>query len=98
MTAAVHTSAAGTYESNEYGLYDALGNVWEWTSDCWNESYAGAPRDGSAWERGDCSKRVLRGGSWFSGPRFLRCALRDRNSTGIRVGFNGFRIARTLTP
>ena len=95
---AIHTSAAGTYESNGYGLYDVLGNVWEWTADCWNERYAGAPRDGSAWEGGDCSKRVLRGGSWLNLPWYLRSAYRVRNSTGSRGNINGFRIARTLTP
>ena len=41
------------------------GNVWEWIQDCYNDSYSGAPSDGSAWESGNCSERVLRGGSWF---------------------------------
>ena len=40
------------------------GNVWEWVEDCWNDSYEGAPDDGSAWTSGDCGRRVLRGGSW----------------------------------
>ena len=92
------TSPVGRYEKNGYGLYDVLGNAWEWVEDCWNESYRGAPTDGSAWESGDCSRRVLRGGSWVSGPRFLRSAFRIRDSTGIRNNFIGFRVARTLTP
>ena len=54
----------GSYEPNAFGLYDVLGNVSEWTEDCWNETYAGAPTDGRAWRSGDCSLRVLRGGSW----------------------------------
>ena len=58
------TAMVGRYEPNRFGLYDMHGNVWEWVQDCWNESYRGAPADGSAWERGDCSQRVLRGGSW----------------------------------
>ena len=41
------------------------GNVWEWVQDCRNGSYSGAPEDGSAWESGNCSVRVLRGGSWY---------------------------------
>ena len=57
----------GVYEANAFGLYDVLGNVWEWTQDCRNDSYSGAPVDGSAWRSGDCSERVLRGGSWFNG-------------------------------
>ena len=95
---AVHTSAVGSYERNGYGLHDMLGNVWEWTADCWNESYGGAPRDGSVWERGDCSKRVLRGGSWDDAPGYLRSANRFRFSSGNRGYDFGFRIARTLTP
>ena len=74
------------------------GNVWEWVEDCWNGSYAGAPSDGGAWVSGDCAKRVLRGGSWNNPPRFLRAAYRYRNSTGNRVNYFGFRVARTLTP
>jgi formylglycine-generating enzyme required for sulfatase activity len=78
------------------GLYDMNGNVWEWVEDCWNESYQGAPSDGSAWTSGDCSRRVLRGGSWVSGPVSLRSASRLRgNADGRYIGF-GFRVVRTL--
>ena len=58
------TAPVGRYEANAFGLYDVLGNVLEWTADCWNESYAGAPSNGGAWESGECTRRVLRGGSW----------------------------------
>ena len=65
----VHTSPVGTYQPNGFGLYDMSGNVWEWVEDCWHGSYGGAPTDRSAWTRGgDCSKRVLRGGSWLINP------------------------------
>ena len=61
-----NTAPVGTFGSNAWGLYDVLGNVWEWTEDCWHDRYAGAPADGSAWRSGgDCFLRVLRGGSWF---------------------------------
>ena len=94
---AVHTAEVGTYESNGYGLHDVLGNVWEWVGDCWHDSYAGAPSDGSAWTgSGDCGKRVLRGGSWGNAPRYLRSADRRRASTGFRSSDAGFRVARTL--
>ena len=63
-----HTSSAGVFDPNGFGLHDMLGNVWEWVADCSNGSYAGAPADGSAWTSGDCSRRVLRGGSWGNGP------------------------------
>ena len=74
------------------------GNVNEWVQDCVNASYAGAPVDGSAWLSGNCAERVLRGGSWYFSPRSLRAALRVRNSTGDRISYSGFRVARTLTP
>ena len=92
------TVPVGSFAANRFGLHDVHGNVWEWVQDCWNSGYQGAPRDGSAWERGDCSKRVLRGGSWVDGPRVLRCAIRSRFPSGLRDGKLGFRIARTLTP
>ena len=94
----VHTAPVGSFAPNGFGLYDVSGNVWEWVEDCWNESYAGAPSDGRAWESGNCGRRVLRGGSWVVVPRALRSALRVRISTGIRFSYDGFRVARTLTP
>ena len=92
------TAPVGSYEANGFGLHDVLGNVWEWTGDCWNGSYAGAPSNGGAWERGDCDKRVLRGGSWLDLPWVLRSALRSWGTAGNRVGSFGVRLARTLTP
>ena len=92
------TAPVGSFQANGYKLHDVLGNVWEWTEDCWNESYAGAPSDGSAWKSGDCSRRVVRGGSWDLEPRNLRSAYRGGDGSGGRFVSNGFRIARTLTP
>jgi len=92
------TVPVGSYPPNAFGLHDVHGNVWEWTQDCWNDNYQGAPNDGSAWQSGDCSRRVLRGGSWLSDPRFLRSANRDGYTAGNRDYNNGFRVARTLTP
>ena len=92
------TALVGTYQPNGFGLYDMHGNVWEWVQDCWNRSYQGAPTDGAAWESGDCSQRVLRGGSWFYYPRTLRSAYRIRYHTMSRVFDIGFRVARTITP
>ena len=92
------TASVGSFPANAWGLHDMHGNVWEWVQDCWNEGYAGAPVDGSGWLSGDCSKRVVRGGSWGYAPRLLRAAFRFRNTTDIRYFFSGFRVARALTP
>ena len=91
-----HTAPAGSYEANAFGLFDVLGNVWEWTEDCRNENYARAPDNGSAWTRGDCGRRMLRGGSWFNTPRIVRSALRFPRTPGIRDSDAGFRVARTF--
>ena len=93
------TVSVGRFSSNGYGLHDVHGNVWEWVEDCWHASYTGAPKDGRAWTMGgDCTRRVLRGGSWYNSPTRLRAANRDGNGTGFRSIIFGFRVARTLTP
>lgn len=90
------TAPVGSFAPNAFGLYDVLGNVSEWTQDCWNDSYSGDPADGRARESGDCGRRVLRGGSWFIGAWFLRSANRFRNVPDGRDAYYGFRVARTL--
>jgi formylglycine-generating enzyme required for sulfatase activity len=87
-----------SFKTNPWGLYQMHGNVWEWCADNWRENYRGAPEDGSVWQGGDRSLRVLRGGSWNFIPQLLRAAYRGRGSTGSRDGRIGFRLARTLTP
>ena len=97
----VWASPVGSFRPNGFGLHDVLGNVWEWVEDCWHDSYDGAPSDGSAWTTGgDCSKRILRGGShWYDDEvRVLRSAVRKPYFDGGGLYSSGFRIARTLTP
>lgn len=94
----VKTVPVGSFAPNPFGLYNVHGNVWEWMADCYHESYAGAPSDGSAWITGDCSRQVLRGGSWYDDPRSLRAAFRIRNYPVSRTYFTSFRLARTLIP
>lgn len=90
------TAPVGSFKPNAFGLYDILGNVWEWVQDCYNTTYDGAPGDGRAWSTGDCSKRVTRGGSWGSYPRDVRSAVRQGAGLAFRYGLLGFRVARTL--
>ena len=90
------TAPAGGYSPNRFGLHDMIGNVWEWTEDCWNAAYAGAPADGSAWLTGDCVQRVSRGGSWSTVPRFARSAARNKSAADHRDNLTGFRLAKTL--
>ena len=92
------TSPVGSFKPNAFGLYDMAGNVWQWVQDCYHGDYNGAPTDGSAWIRGDCSRHVIRGGSWYSGPRSLSSVARLGNSTDGRGDNIGFRLGRTLTP
>jgi formylglycine-generating enzyme required for sulfatase activity len=94
-TNAGKTVSVGSYPSNAFGLHEVHGNVWEWTEDCWNGSYTGAPAEGSAWASGDCGQRVLRGGSWNDDPYFARSTHRYGLIVGNRTFSLGFRVART---
>ncbi len=91
------TVEVGTFPANAWGLHDMDGNVWEWVADCWSYSYEGAPNDGAARESGDCTRRVLRGGSWDLNPRSLRSASHVRDLADHRYYSIGFRVARTLS-
>jgi formylglycine-generating enzyme required for sulfatase activity len=71
-----------------------LGNAFEWTQDCWNENYVNAPNDSSiALASGDCSRRVVRGGSGYSKPWKIRAGHRTSVPT-IKRWNTGFRLAR----
>jgi formylglycine-generating enzyme required for sulfatase activity len=90
------TLPVDSFEPNPWGLYQVHGNVWEWVEDCWHDSYQGAPAGGMVWTSGDCSLRVLRGGSWDNNPKNLRAAVRLRDTSDGRGSIIGFRLARTL--
>jgi formylglycine-generating enzyme required for sulfatase activity len=107
------TSPVGSFAANPFGLYDMLGNAFQWTADCNHDSYEGAPSDGSAWTPGSrfgrsvmilggsgpvCPLRPARGGSWYNIPKNARTAVRQWVDPVDRIHFLGFRLARTLTP
>ena len=89
-----------SFAPNPFGLFAMLGNVWQWTADCWHRSYVGAPTDGRAWVDASCTDHVLRGGSWDNVPLFVRSAARSRGQAdGGEYDYSsvaGFRVARTL--
>ncbi len=89
-----NTVATGSYPPNAFGLYDMMGNAAEWVEDCWNDSYRGAPADGTPWAKAQCPERVLRGGSFNNDPRYLRSASRFKYDFDVRFSSNGFRAAR----
>lgn len=91
------TVPVDSFSPNPWGFYQVHGNVWEWTEDCYR-SYRAIPTDGSAWTFENCSKRVLRGGSWISLSKFLRSAFRFVYDSADGGDSFGLRVARTLTP
>ena len=88
------TVPVGSFPPNAFGLYDMHGNVWEWCRDSWHGDYRGSPDDGSAWETGSSSDRVLRGGSWFDLPGDCRAAGRGVGAPDYRGYDVGFRVCR----
>ena len=89
-----YAAPVGSFPANAWGLHDMHGNVWEWVQDCWNDSYEGAPSDGSAWESGDCGLRVYRGGSWFQEALLITSSIRDYGPPFGRGYLVGFRLAQ----
>lgn len=92
----ITTAPAGAFKPNAFGLYDTYGSHWEWLEDCRNDSYEGAPADGSARVTGDCTLRVDRGGAFYSNQRTNRPAERAYFPIALNSVNVGFRVARAL--
>lgn len=86
----------GSFAANPFGLHDVNGSVWEWVSDCWHNSYKGAPDDGRSWDASACRERVIRGGSWRDGASYMPASTRFKYAASVRHSQNGFRVARDL--
>jgi formylglycine-generating enzyme required for sulfatase activity len=86
----------GSFAANPYGLYDMNGSVWEWVSDCWHNTYKGAPTDGRTWDEPNCRVRVIRGGSWREGASYMLSSTRFKYDASVRHSENGFRVARDV--
>lgn len=86
----------GSFAANPFGLHDVNGSVWEWVSDCWHNSYKGAPNDGRNWDAPACHERVIRGGSWRDGASYMPASTRFKYAASVRHSQNGFRVARDL--
>ncbi|MBI3575699.1 MAG: formylglycine-generating enzyme family protein [Gammaproteobacteria bacterium] len=82
----------GSHQPNAYGLYDMLGNVWEWTASSYDSGYGGAERQVASLDAG--GHRVIRGGSWLTRPRSVRSANRYYYAPVTRLDNAGFRLAR----
>ncbi|MFL5283843.1 MAG: SUMF1/EgtB/PvdO family nonheme iron enzyme [Rhodopila sp.] len=83
-----------SFRANPFGLYAVAGGVAQWTADCWFSSYRGAPSDGSARDAPECTKRVLRAGSFRSPAENVTATSRDSYDAQVRYIANGFRVAR----
>jgi formylglycine-generating enzyme required for sulfatase activity len=89
------TAPVGRHHPNKWDVHDMHGNVWEWVQDCWHDTYANAPADGSAWlTDGNCSRRITRGGSWHNPLVALRVTHRQHFHVTSAAAHRGFRVAR----
>jgi len=97
-----YSAPVGSFEPNDFGVYDILGNVAEWVGDCWEASYENSPRDGTPRLAGDCNRPILRGASYYDMPLYLRSSNhygfqsnQSENKDTRYINF-GFRVLREL--
>ncbi len=90
----VYTAPVASFRPNGFGLYDMLGNVWQWVEDCVNPDLEGQPADGAPRLTGDCVNRSMRGGSWSHLPWHVRAGNRVQATAADRYNFAGIRVVR----
>jgi len=87
------TAPVGSYPANGNDMHDVHGNAWEMTADCWSNGYLGS--SGQSLAGGvDCTRRVAKGGAWYSGPAHLDFATRVGVSEDFANNGLGFRVVR----
>lgn len=95
----MYTAPVGKFKPNKFGLYDMVGNAWEWTEDCYKKDLTDAPLDGTA-DTDDpenkCTWRTPKGGSWISGIAWSRAAVRSADGADYKSFMLGFRVATTV--
>lgn len=93
-----YARAVGAYRPNAFGAFDTIGNVMEWAADCYAESYARTPADGSAHAPRRCEGRVVRGGGFDTSPEQARVSNRllVKSNVGGRAQNVGLRVAADL--
>lgn len=91
-----YSAPVGSFEPNDYGLYDMHGNVWEWVEDCASPNYTNTPIDGAAYIVERCQRHMTRGGSWGANASNARSAARSRMNGSEKFYSLGFRLARDV--
>lgn len=90
------TAPVKSFNPNKFGLYDMLGNIQEWTQDCWNDTYKGSPKDNKARVDGNCNARTVRGGGFNNNPEGIGVFIRTDYQISYRGEDLGFRLVQDI--
>jgi len=90
------SSPVGSFKSNQFGLYDMNGNVWEWTSDCWVDKGDKQVKMKNNTSRTSCNDRVIKSGSWYYIPKLMTPEARHKFPSNLSSYNIGFRVAKDL--